>query len=150
MAFTILLIALMIFIAGMLVREIVLSTRGREEYSLRRLTLRIMMAFMLIFLLASVLVGVRVYGLDKPRDLELWMAFWGCIALLSGAIVCLAIADLRMIGTETNTDINRIWRDIALTISEHERRRTATDKKPSDEHESTDRSDKGRKTGGGC
>jgi len=148
MAFTILLITMMTAIAGMIVREIVLSTRRREEYSLRRLTLRIVMALMLIFLLASMLVGVRIYGLDKPRDIELWMAFWGCIALLSGAVVCLAIADMRMIGTETHADTNRIWRDIAQMIAEHEQKKTGADKQ-ADEHEPKERDDTGRPTDGG-
>jgi len=145
MAFTILLIVVMIAIVGMTAREIVLILRKREENSLRRLTLRVTMALMLIFLLASVLIGVRVYGLDKPQPvIGLWMAFWGCIMLLSGAIVCLAIADLRMIGGETHTQANRIWRDIAQTIAEHERERDAQQEKTSDEHEPTDRSDTSR------
>lgn len=149
MAFTILLIVVIITIAGMAAREIVLSTHKREEYSRRRLTLRVSMAIMLVFLLASLLVGVRVYGLDKPQAaIGLWMAFWGCIALLSGAIVCLAIADMRMIGTETHAETNRIWRDIAQTIAEHDQKQAVPEGKPPDEHEPMDRSDNDPRTGG--
>jgi len=143
MAFTILMITVMAVVAVLAVREIVLSRRKGEQYSLRRLTLRILMAVMLIFLLASVLVGVRVYGLDKPQGIiTLWMAFWGCITLLSGAIVCLAVADLRLIGDETTHEANQLWHDIAQTIAEHEQQRAQAEKPTADE--GTDASDANR------
>ncbi|MHB0937384.1 MAG: hypothetical protein ACYDCO_15855 [Armatimonadota bacterium] len=145
MAFTILMITVIGAVAGLAVREIVLATRKSEQYPMRRLTLRIVMAVMLIFLLASVLVGVRVYGLDKPQGIiALWMAFWGCITLLSGAIVCLAIADLRRIGDETFGDTNHLWHDIAQTIAEHEQQRSQAAGTPTTE--GTDATDADRHT----
>lgn len=145
MAFTIMMITVMVAVAGLAIREIVLFRRKNEQYSLRRLTLRIVMAVMLIFLLGSVLIGVREYGLDKPQGvITLWMAFWGCITLLSGAIVCLAIADLRLIGDETFNETNQLWREIAQTIAEHEEHRGQEDAPSTDE--GTDASDADRHT----
>jgi len=147
MAFTILLIVVMTAVAGMTVREIVLSAWKRDEYPRRRLTLRITMALMLIFLLASVLVGVRVFHLDQPQGIiGLWMAFWGCIMLLTGAIVCLAIADLRSIGDDSHAETNRIWRDIAETIAAHEKKRAREGPPP--DNERTDHTDADRPTPG--
>jgi hypothetical protein len=125
MAFTILLSLVMLTVAGMAVREIVLFGRKRAEYPVRRLTLRISTAVMLLFLLVSLLVGVRVFHLDTYQGIiGLFLAFWGCVALLAGAIICLTIADLRMIGDETFADTNHYWRDIAETIAEHEKHET--------------------------
>ena len=121
MALTVILILVMIAITGMATREIVLFRQKRAEYSLRRLTLRLTMAIMLTFQLASVLVGVRVFHLDNPHGvIGLWMAFWGCIALLTGAITCLALADMRLVSDETSSETNRIWRDIAEMIAQHD------------------------------
>jgi len=121
MAFTVTLIGVMLAVAGMATREVLLFRRRAGEYSLRRLTLRIAMAVMLIFQMASVLVGVRVFGLDTPGGVAgLWMAFWGCIGLLTLAILCLAVADMRMVGNETSAETNRIWRDIAEVIAQHD------------------------------
>lgn len=143
MAFTVLMIAVQVAVVVLAVREIVLYMRKKEAYTLRRLTLRMLMAVMLIFLLASVLVGVRVFGLDKPPVIiTLWLAFWGCITLLTGAIFCLAIADLRSIGDETTNEANRLWRDIAQTIAEHERQRNQAAGPPADER--TDATDADR------
>ena len=140
MAFDVVLVVVMAAVAGMAVREVVLFRRKLMDYSLRRLTLRISMTLMFIFLLLSVLVGVRVYHLDAPRGvIGLWMAFWGCIALLTGAILCLAIADLRLIGDETNSETNRLWRDIAETIAEHAPRHTGQEGQHADTDERTDR-----------
>jgi len=143
MAFTILMITVMVAVAGLAIREVVLSQRKGEQYPVRRLTLRIVMAVMLLFLLASVLIGVQVYGLDKPKGfIALWMAFWGCISLLSGAIVCLAVADLRLIGDETFSETNQLWHEIAQTIAEHEQHKGAD---PSTD-EGTDANDADRHT----
>ena len=139
MAFTFILILVMVAITGMAMREIVLFRRKRGEYSLRRLTLRIAMAIMLILQLASVLVGVRIFHLDTPQGvIGLWMAFWGCIMLLTGAISCLALADMRLVTDETSTETNRIWRDIAEMIAQHDLQY----REPKPTPEQTDHADK--------
>ena len=118
-------ILVMFLIVGMTLRECVLfrQKQKHQTYPRRRLTLRISMAVMLLFLLASILVGVRIYHLGSPEEsgyVQLWAAFWGAVMLLIAGIFCLVIADLRTISVEKERDANTYWRDIAETIATHE------------------------------
>jgi len=100
MALTIALIVGMIVVIVMAINETHHFRRNRSVYMFRRLTLRLCMATMLLFLFASILIGtnVQVFGLTDPVGIDLrWVAFWGCVLLLVGAICCLALADLAMI-----------------------------------------------------
>jgi hypothetical protein len=102
-------------------REVWQFRRKRDVYRLRRLTLRLATAGMLLFLLASILIGVRVFGLNEPDGVAtLWIAFWGCIMLLTGGILCLVIADFQTIGDDALQNANQYWDDIAKTIAEHQ------------------------------
>ncbi len=104
----ILLTMLLVFV--MIVRECAQYVRKRQTYPIRRLTLRVSTAIMLLFLLASILVGVRAFHLGSPEDngyVQLWAAFWGAVVLLVFGIFCLVIADMRTVSVETNrTPIN--------------------------------------------
>ncbi len=116
----------MLLVTGMLLRELVLYRQKRQTYPRRRLTLRISTALMLLFLLASILVGVRFFHLGSPEDsgyASIWAAFWGAVMLLIAGIFCLVIADLRTISVETEHDTSSLWRDIAETIAAHELKR---------------------------
>ncbi len=118
-------IALALVIAIVLVlaaREVVVFRRTRETYSTRRLTLRLTTAFMLAFLLGSILLVLAVPSLSLIEpDLtpDLWLVFWGCVALLTGAIFCMIIADIGMVNDDTRQEANKMWREIAETIAEH-------------------------------
>lgn len=113
----------MLLVAGMTVRELVHYRRQRPTYPRRRLTLRLLMAAMLLFLLASILVGVRIFHLGSPEESGyalLWAAFWGAVMLLIGGIFSLIFADMRTISVESEQENNKLWRDIAETIASHE------------------------------
>ena len=119
--FVIMLVVGMAIVAVMAARELRLFLRKRDTYPLRRLTLRLSMAGMLFFLFASLFVGVRVFHLVEPTgNVTLWMAFWGCITLLTGGVICLAIADFRSLDTDTDENTKQLWREIAETIAAHE------------------------------
>jgi hypothetical protein len=124
------LLSLGIFIVlGLTIREILIYIRKPHPYCLRRLTLRLSMAGLLLWLLASIGVGVLYFHLDNPEGIPMhWIAFWGFVGVIIAAIFCLIIADLRMIGDETQDEVNRLWRDIAQTIANHERERAAAKK----------------------
>jgi len=123
MSFTIVMTLAMLGVLGMAVRELMIFNRQRAEYQVRRLTLRLAMAAMLFVLFASLLIGVRVFRLDEIEGVvTLALAFWGCIALLSIAVLCLAVADLRMLGDQSRQDAAQYWREIAQTIADHELR----------------------------
>ncbi len=129
MAFTLTCILVMALIVALTVREVALFLRARDVYPLRRLTLRLCTTVLLLFLLASVWIGVQHFHLHEPRGVVgLWLGFWGCIALLAGAVICLAIADLRLLGDDLGRDtaLHRIWRDIAELIAEHEQQQRAS------------------------
>jgi len=116
MELTILLVAAMCAVLAMTIREVVGYLRKREPFALRRLTIRLSMAGMLLFLLGSILVGVRVFALGDPHgNATLWMVFWTCIMLLIGAILCLVIADLRLLAEENRLALQH-WREIARDI----------------------------------
>ena len=113
-------------VAGMMLRELMLYREKRHNYPQRRLTLRISMAVMLLFLLASILVGIRVFHLGSPVEsgyAQLWAAFWGAVMLLITGIFCLVIADLRTISVDSEHNTNALWRDIAEIIAAHETKR---------------------------
>ncbi len=112
-----------VLIAVMALRELFLYGQGRSDCTRRRLTLRMSMAAMLLFLLASILIGVYVFHLGSPEDsgyVQLWAFFWGCIMLIVVGVFFLVLADLRMISSESQQDTNELWRDIAQTIADHE------------------------------
>lgn len=121
MGLSISLLAVMAAVVGLGIREVWLYRAQRAEYPLRRLTIRLANAAMMLILLGSILIGVRVFGLNEPDGIvPYFMLFWGCITLLTGAILCLVIADFRTIGEETTSDSVRLWHDIAETIAAHE------------------------------
>lgn len=122
MVLTAILIVMILAVAGLAVREIGLFFKDEGEFRLRRLTLRLLTAFLLIILLGSVLAALRVpvFYLENPEiDPAIFLAFWGCIGLLAGGIVMLVIADLNLIGVETERHTNRYWQEIAETIAQH-------------------------------
>jgi uncharacterized membrane protein len=99
-------------------REVWQFRRGRGLFRLRRLTLRLCMFGMLVFMLASILIGVRVFGLTDPWGIEVpWVLFWGCITLLAGGVICVAIADFRTVERETRGDAAKFWQEIAEMIA---------------------------------
>ena len=119
MWFTIAVGAAMCVVLGMTVREAVIYLRKRGPFPLRRLTLRLSMAGMLLFLLGSILVGVRSFGLEVPSGHEtLWMAFWTCIMLLTGAILCLVVADLRLLAEENHVAMQH-WQEVAEMLDKY-------------------------------
>ncbi len=114
----------MLIVAAFAIREVV-AYRRREGYKLRRLTLRLSMAAMLLFLFASVWVGVQFFGLATPVGFDrLWIAFWTCIALLTIAIFCLVLADLSAIQHDAVTDTSDLLREMAQIIAEHKQEPT--------------------------
>ena len=116
----------MLLVAGMMVREFILYVQKRQTYSRRRWTIRMCMALMLLFLLASILVGVNVFHLGSPEEngyVQLWAAFWGSVMLIVAGIFCLAIVDLRTISVESHHDTSILWREMAETIAAHELKR---------------------------
>lgn len=122
MLFPIVIWTAMLVILALAVREVLLYTRRRDGYLLRRLTLRLCMAVMLLYLLGSIYVGITFFGLADPVGVDrLWMAFWGCIGLLVGAVLCLVVADLRILREETHRAVKDIWHDMATIIAAHER-----------------------------
>lgn len=93
--------------------------RKRGPYRLRRLTMRLTMAAMMLFLLGSILVGVRIFHLQEPNGIiKLWVAFWGCILLLIGGIFCLVIADFRLIGDDLHEHTNQFINEIMQSMAE--------------------------------
>jgi hypothetical protein len=127
------LFAVVMAVAGVVVlllavREVVQYLRRRDEYPLRRLTLRLCTAGMLLFLLASIYVGIGVFGLVEPRDaharlpytLQQWGMFWLFVMLLTLAIFALLIADFRTVHEERSTMVHDLWRDMAEIIATHE------------------------------
>ncbi|MHB9134434.1 MAG: hypothetical protein ACYDBB_25460 [Armatimonadota bacterium] len=119
--FTSVMVLAMLGILALLAREIVIFTRKRESYPVRRLTLRATTALMLLFLLASILIGIGAFHLlDPGSSPKPWIAFWGCIGLLTGAILCMVIADIRHLNEETNGEVKQLWHDIAEIIADHQ------------------------------
>jgi hypothetical protein len=120
-----LLVTILVTIGGVLAlvaRELALYARRRAEYSRRRLILRLATATLIVFLLASVLVAVRGFGLDRPNgDPTLFLAFWCCIALLASGILCLAFADMQLVNTELRRETGRQWQEIAELIAARHR-----------------------------
>jgi hypothetical protein len=122
---TLLAIALVVALA---VREVVMSRRHREDYTARRIALRLTTAALIVFLLAAVLVGVQRFGLDHlGGDPVYFLAFWGCITLLTGGILCLALADFSIIHADLRREANRQWREIAELIAAHHNDREGKD-----------------------
>jgi hypothetical protein len=102
-------------------REVALFVRQRASYPLRRLTLRLAMAGMLVFLFGSIGIGVHYFRLDDPAGIiTLWLAFWGSIGLLTAGILCLALADLRSLHDDTSDEAARLWQEMAETVARHE------------------------------
>lgn len=124
MVFTVATVLAMLAIIVLAGREVAVFRGDRDAYPLRRLTLRVSTAFCLVFLLGSILVGVHPpFHLDDLHrtDPRVFLAFWGCIGLLTCAVLCLVIADLRTIQEETRHESSQLWREIAETIAAHEK-----------------------------
>jgi hypothetical protein len=133
MLFTLSIIAVMLIILGFALREVALFARRRESYKLRRLTLRLSMASMLLFLLGSILVGVTYFGLANPVGFDrYWIAFWAFITMLTFAIFCLAMADLRSLGEETDSAATALWQEMAQILAEHDRAKSNREEPPRD------------------
>lgn len=104
------------------VREVVQHRRAGADASRRRLGLRLATAATLMALLGAIWIGVARFGINEPAGaLAYFLAFWGCIAMLIGAVFCLVIADLRMVADESHADAGRLLRDIVTTIAEHQK-----------------------------
>ncbi|MHB9025382.1 MAG: hypothetical protein ACYC7E_14635 [Armatimonadota bacterium] len=107
-------------VVGLTARELRAFFQKRGTYTVRRLTLRLSTAFMLLFLFAGIYTGVRVFHLDTPEAFPRhWIAFWGCITLLTGAIFCMVLADLRLLDEEKRVEAGKLWREIAETIANY-------------------------------
>lgn len=133
MLFDIIILVAILVILIFATREVLFFTRRRDRYKLRRLTLRLSMAAMLLFLLGSVFVGIRYFGLANPVGFDrLWIAFWAFIGMLTIAIFCLVLADLSAVGEETVTDTTDLLREMAQIIASHQQ------KMPLPKKESTD------------
>lgn len=123
-AMSVVLALVMVLVLLMAMREVWAFHRAREVHRLRRLTLRLAMAAMLLFLLASILIGVNLFHLNEPAGIppDLWIAFWGCVAILTGGVLCLAIADFQTIGDDALSSVNQYWDEIARAIADHQQR----------------------------
>ncbi len=122
MGLAILLAAAIVAVTAMAVREVIAYRRTRPAYTLRRITLRLSMAIMLLFLLGSIYVGVYLFDLETPMGhVGPWIAFWGCIGMLAFGVLCLVIADVRALGDELRQTPNTLQQEIAAIIAEHTR-----------------------------
>ncbi|HEY3377984.1 MAG TPA: hypothetical protein VGL77_10885 [Armatimonadota bacterium] len=118
MVFTLLLASVVFIVLIMALREIYLFRKMRDATQVRRLTLRLSMAAMLLFLLVSLFLGVCVFRLVEPDGVvPIWLAYWGCITLLTGAILLLVIADFRLYGEDSLRDSRQYWEEFARTIA---------------------------------
>lgn len=114
----------MLIITIVAVREVMSYLRRRDEYKLRRLTLRLSMAGMMLFLLASIYAGITWFGLADPVGFDkYWIAFWAFVTMLTFAIFCLVVADLRAITEEKESAALGLWREMGEMLAEHERRK---------------------------
>ena len=130
MLFLIMLVLAMLAVTGLAVREVMLFAHTRAVYGLRRLTLRMSTAILLLFLLGSILLGVRFFHLATPEECgfpSLWAAFWGCIGFITGGVFCLLIADMHLVADENLNEVGRIWHDVAETIAAHQAERERKD-----------------------
>ncbi len=124
MVLTIVIAVAVMVVLALSVRECVLYRRRRDSYPLRRLTLRLCMAGMLLFLFVSIALGITVFGLSDPLGFDrLWAFFWGFIMLLTLAILALVIADFRTLNEEAHTVVRELWHDMAEIIATHEEQR---------------------------
>ncbi len=122
MVLTAIIIVMILAVAGLAVREVGLFFKDEGEFRMRRLTLRLLTAFLLIILLGSVLAALRVpaFYLENPViDPAIFLAFWGCIGLLAGGIVMLVIADFNLLSAENERHTSKHWQEIAETIARH-------------------------------
>ena len=119
---TIVLLLAMALVLLMALREIYHFRREKSVYLFRRLTLRMVTAAVLLFLMASILIGVRFFGLNEPYGVErIWIIFWGSISLLIGALFFLVLADFRTPLNDARKETVDYWSDIYRTITEYQR-----------------------------
>lgn len=115
----------MIVFIIMAVREIILYREQKYGvYSFRRLSVRLSMAMLLLFLLGSIFTVISVpwfYLIEPQTTPEFWFAYWGSVAMLSFGILCLIVADFRLIGEDTRAEENKLWNELAEVISRHEK-----------------------------
>lgn len=120
MTLTIFLGITVVLVGWLAIREIILFQQASDGNRLRRLTLRLTTALMLLFLLMSIYLGIEVFHLGTPEGLPRhWLAYWGSVLLLAGGILCMVMADLRMLQADTQDDTRVLWQDIAETIARH-------------------------------
>ncbi len=119
--------AMMILFIILAIREVILFKNKKEGvYSLRRLSVRLSMAVMLIFLLGSILTVISVpwfYLVEPQTNPDLWFAYWGSVSMLSFGILSLIVADFHLIGDDTRKDESKMWRELAELIAQHENRK---------------------------
>ena len=122
LVFSLLLLVAMAIVLMMALREVYQFRRNRSIFRLRRLTLRMLMAALLLFLLASILIGVRIFGLNEPYGVErIWILFWGSITLIIGSIFLLVLADFRLVRHDVSEKTAGYWQEINRAIAEHQR-----------------------------
>ena len=121
---TIVLTLAILIVIMMAIREIRNFQRDRGMYRFRRLTLRLSMAGMLLFLLVSLFIGVKVFGLNEPLGIDphAWLAFWACVVLLVGAIACLVIVDLTNVPEMVSSTNPNAGAEIAEIIAKYQKR----------------------------
>lgn len=120
---TILLLLAMALVLLMALREIHIFRREKSVFKLRRLTLRMVTAALLLFLMLSILIGVRFFGLNEPFGVErIWILFWGSISLIIGGLLFLVLADFRTPISDVSERTASYWSDINRTIAEHQQK----------------------------
>lgn len=123
MGISVALLTAMGVVIGLVFREVYNYRATRETYSLRRLTIRLCTGGMLTFLLGSIFSAIHfptLYLIEPEAMPDLWLTFWGSIALLTGGIFFMLIADFRLLTDTARQNTTRLWREIAETIATHE------------------------------
>lgn len=121
MIFNIAIALALLIIVFLALREVLLFRQKRDPLGLRRLTLRLSTSFMLIFLLCSLFIGIRVFQLkDFEGIIQLWIAFWTSIVLITGGVFCMLIADFRQQSETATLKKDDFVMEIARIIAEHQ------------------------------
>lgn len=121
MFFNIAIALALLIIVFLALREVLLFRQKRDPLGLRRLTLRLSTSFMLIFLLCSLFIGIRVFQLkDFEGIIQLWIAFWTSIILITGGVFCMLIADFRQQSETATLKKDDFVMEIARIIAKHQ------------------------------
>jgi hypothetical protein len=117
MVFLVCMVGLLLLVFGLMARELMLYRHLPEIYSLRRMTLRMSIGVMLLFSLGTILLGIRVFGLEHPYGYPShWLAFWVCQVLLAVAICCLIIADFELPAESARERAARLRREMSVLL----------------------------------